>query len=103
MSMGEIHPIHTQKRFNSQEVLVTQSCLILWDPMDRSLPGSSVHGILQIRILEWVAMPFSISRQEHCRNFSWIWCCPSGTKTSLCNALVELAQQQFMDAFAGMK
>ena len=29
------------------------------DPMDRSLPGSSVHGILQERILEWVAIPFS--------------------------------------------
>ena len=36
-----------------------QSSLTLWDPMDYSLPGSSVHGILQARILEWVAMPFS--------------------------------------------
>ena len=34
-----------------------QSCLILGDPMDNSLPGSSVHGILLARILEWVAMP----------------------------------------------
>ena len=32
-------------------------CLILWDTMDDSSPGSSVHGILQERILEWVAMP----------------------------------------------
>ena len=39
--------------------LVTQSCPILCDPMDGSLPGSSVHGILQARILEWVAMPSS--------------------------------------------
>ena len=39
--------------------LVTQSCLTLYDPMDCSLPGSSVHGILQARILEWVAMPSS--------------------------------------------
>ena len=31
----------------------------LCDPMDCSLPGSSVHGILQARILEWVAMPSS--------------------------------------------
>ena len=37
--------------------LVTQSCPTLCDPMDRSLPGSSVHGIVQARILEWVAMP----------------------------------------------
>ena len=36
-----------------------QSCLTLYDPMDCSLPGSSLLGILQARILEWVAMPFS--------------------------------------------
>ena len=36
-----------------------QSCLILWDPMKCSPPGSSVHGILQVRILEWVAMSSS--------------------------------------------
>ena len=40
------------------KMLVTQLCLTLWDPMDCSLPGSSVHGILQARILEWVAKPF---------------------------------------------
>ena len=34
-----------------------QSYLPLCDPMDYSLPGFSVHGILQVRILEWVAMP----------------------------------------------
>ena len=39
------------------EVLVTQSCPTLCDPMDCSQPGSSVHGILQARILEWVAIP----------------------------------------------
>ena len=39
-------------------VLVAQSCLTL-RPMDCSLPNSSVHGILQARILEWVAIPFS--------------------------------------------
>ena len=36
-----------------------QSCPTLCDPMDYSLPGSSVHGILQARILEWVAMSSS--------------------------------------------
>ena len=41
------------------KVLVTQSCLILCNPMDCSPPGSSVHGILQARILEWVTMPSS--------------------------------------------
>ena len=39
---------------------VTQSCLTLSDPMDRSLPGSSAHGIFQARVLEWGAIAFSI-------------------------------------------
>ena len=38
---------------------VAQSCLILSDPMDCSLPGSSVHGIFQARELEWGAIAFS--------------------------------------------
>ena len=47
-----------------------QSCPILCDPMDCSLTGSSVHGILQVRILEWVSTPSS-------RGFSWPrdWAC----------------------------
>ena len=49
-------------------MLVTQSCLTLCDPMDCSPPGSSVHGILQARIVEWVAISFprgsSQSREE---------------------------------------
>ena len=36
-----------------------QSCPTLWDPMDCSPPGFSVHGILQARILEWIAISFS--------------------------------------------
>ena len=38
---------------------VTQLCLTLSDPMDCSLPGSSVHGIFQARVLEWGAIAFS--------------------------------------------
>ena len=38
---------------------VAQSCLTLSDPMDCSLPGSSVHGIFQARVLEWAAIAFS--------------------------------------------
>ena len=40
---------------------VGQSCLTLRDPMDYSLPGSSIHGTFQARVLEWVAVAFSIS------------------------------------------
>ena len=39
---------------------VTQSCLTPNDPMECSPPGSSVHGILQARVLEWDAIAFSI-------------------------------------------
>ena len=38
---------------------VAQSCPTLWDPVDCSLPGFSIHGIFQARVLEWVAISFS--------------------------------------------
>ena len=46
---------------------VAQSCLTLWNPLDCSLPGSSIRGIFQARILEWVAISFSrgYSRLRH--------------------------------------
>ena len=44
------------------ESAVAQSCLTLHDPMDCSLPGSSVHGIFQARVLEWSAIAFSEGR-----------------------------------------
>ena len=50
---------------------VAQSCLTLSDPMDCSLPGSSVHGILRARVLEWVAIAFSVLVCE----MSAIVCC----------------------------
>ena len=40
-------------------VCITQLCLTLCDPMDCSPPGSSIHGILRARILEWLASSFS--------------------------------------------
>ena len=43
--------------YEKEKVLVAQSCPILCDPMDCSPLGSSVHGILQARILEWVPSP----------------------------------------------
>ena len=44
---------------SESESEVDQSCLTLCDPMDCSLPGSSVHEIFQVRILEWVVISFS--------------------------------------------
>ena len=46
------------------EIEVTQSCPTLCNPMDCSLPGSSVHGIFQAIVLEWIAISF-------CRGSSW--------------------------------
>ena len=54
-------------------VLVTQSCPTLCDPMDYSPPGSSVHGILQARILEWVTITFSRGSSQP-RDQTWVSC-----------------------------
>ena len=51
--------IVNQNSMVSEVSEVAQSCLTLCDPMDCSPPGFSVHGILQARILEWVAISFS--------------------------------------------
>ena len=48
-----------KKQSHYSESEVAQSCPTLCDPMDRSLPGFSVHGIFQARILDWVAISFS--------------------------------------------
>ena len=42
--------------YRKKESEVTQSCLTLCDPMDYSLPGSSIHGIFQARVLEWASL-----------------------------------------------
>ena len=53
------------------EVKVAQSCSIPCDAMDCSLPGSTVHGIFQARILEWVAIPFS-GGSSHPKDGNWL-------------------------------
>ena len=53
-----IHPLNISP-WMSHKVKVTL-CLTLSDPMDCRLPGSSIHGIFQARVLEWVAIAFSI-------------------------------------------
>ena len=58
---------------HESESEVAQSCPTLCDPMDCSLPGSSVHGILQARILEWVAISFSRGSSRP-RDRTWVSC-----------------------------
>ena len=48
---------------------IAQSCPTLSDPMDCSLPGSSIHGIFQARVLEWVAIAFSEYCPTHPQHF----------------------------------
>ena len=47
-----------------RESEVAQSCLTLSDPMECSLPGSSVHGSFQARVLEWVAIAYSAMKNN---------------------------------------
>ena len=51
---------------------VVQSCPTLRDPMDCSLPGSSVHGIFQARVLEWGAVTFSFTFSS-LTELTWVW------------------------------
>ena len=61
--------------------LVTQSCPTLWDPMDCSPPGSSIRGIFQARVLEWVAMPSSRGSYKP-RDQTQVSCIAGGSFTS---------------------
>ena len=56
-----------------EEVLVAQSCPTLCNPMDCSPPASSVHGILQAKILQWVAILFSRGSSQT-RDRTWVSC-----------------------------
>ena len=63
--------------YDRKESEVAQSCPTLWDPMDYSPPGSSVHGILKARVLEWVAISFS-RRPSQPRDQTQVSCIASG-------------------------
>ena len=57
---------------SESESEVAQSCLILSDPMDCSLPGSSIHGIFQARVLEWGATgPMLKLKLQYFGNLMW--------------------------------
>ena len=75
-------------------VLAAQSCPTVWDPMDCSLPGSSVHGILQARILEWVAVSFSRAPSQP-RDQTQISCIACGFFTVKEVSFLEVTQLLF--------
>jgi len=69
-------------------VLVGQSCLTLCDPTDCSPPGFSVHGILQARILDWIAIPFSRGTSQP-RNRTLVSCMAGRFFTIWATAMVN--------------
>ena len=70
--------------------LVAQSCPTLCDPIDCSPPSSSVHGILQARILEWVAMPSSRGSSEP-RDWTQVSCVAGGFFTISATREVQIS------------
>ena len=66
-------PMHESEKWK----WIAQLCPTLSDPMDCSLPGSSIHGIFQAGVLEWVAIAFSIllgisgNKNDHQESISW--------------------------------
>ena len=72
---------------------VAQSCLTLSDLMDCSLPGSSVHGIFQARVLEWGAIAFSgIGDGERLKSFG---------ESDLAALAVELTSDSYFSELGG--
>ena len=89
---------HYALLFNCLQMLVTQFCSTLWNLTDCSLLGFSVHGILQARILGWVAFPFSRgssqSRDQTCisctgRGILYHWGIREAQATQLCPILCD--------------
>ena len=71
--IADCHTVVTKKSESESENEVAQLCPTLCNPMDCSPPGSSVHGILQARILEWVAISFSRGSSQP-RDQTWVSC-----------------------------
>ena len=76
--------LFTQHKLDCLYAKLLQSCLTLCDLMDCSPPCFSVHGVLQARILEWVAMPFSrgSSQPRDQTHVSCIYCIAGGFFTA---------------------
>ena len=73
---------HNNKKSEESESEVAQSCPTLCNPVDGSLPGSSVHGILQARVLEWVAISFSRGSSRP-RDQTWVFSHTVGRRFTL--------------------
>ena len=72
-SVGSHRVGHDGSDLAAAAVLVAQLCRTLCDPAVCDPPGSSVHGILHAKILEWIAIPFSRGSSQS-RNRTWVSC-----------------------------
>ena len=79
---------------SESESEVAQLCLTLCDPMDCSLSGSSVHGILQARILEWVAISFSRGSSQP-RDRTQVSCIAGRRFASKCPKYIPCKDNEF--------
>ena len=96
-----IYPQRTEsmiRRGRKKESEFVQSCPTLCGPMDCSLPGSSLHGVLQARVLEWVAISFSRGSSQP-RDRTWASCIP-GRHFNLWDESVLLAFSRERTAIA---
>ena len=84
--------LHTQCMKVKSESEVAQWCPTLSDPMDYSLPGSSIHGIFQARVLEWGAIALSNSFMYSLVFHSAFKVSSSAGKESTCNAYMPVVE-----------
>ena len=77
---------------DKSESEIAQLCPALWDPMDCSLPGSSILGIFQARILEWVAISFS-RRSSQPRDWTQVSCTVGRCFTIWATSKVQISMQ----------
>ena len=89
-----LQAIQKNLTLDCKESEVAQSCPTLSDPMDCSLPGSSVHGIFQARVLEWGAIAFStLYVCPHVIYFKIL--CPKKLKSSFSKSKIEIVNDNF--------
>ena len=80
---------------------VAQSSPTLSDPMDCSLPGSSVHGIFQARVVEWVAIAFSVPL-PHMHNILHPWDFPGKSAGVGCHCLLHSKLLTVVNSFSSL-
>ena len=90
-----------KRRNGTNWLTVAQSCLTLCNPRDCSPPGSSVHGILQARIFEWLAIPFSRGSSPprgSCIGRQVLYCLPRGRELWIGQLQQQGLRQRYQSA-----